>query len=726
MSVPKFHYPNLSVTSGELSPLLASRADLSAYDTGARELTNFLVLPQGGFINRPGTKLISGGMADCRLIPFVVNVETAYVVVLYPGGRIRIFDQDGFVSDVWNSAGPSGGVFANHPYLIGELKTVRYLQSIDILFMFHHNHQPLQLERHGINDWRLNLFDIQLGPYSDFNINPDLQMRLIDLPVGGWTLQSNFDVFTSNMVGSLILMEFFVPPRFQVFDFTPAAMANPIPMHGWFGTISIQTQGPWTGTIRLYRRGPDDLDFVLVSTMTSEGVVGGVYSAWRYQATEWEAGVVYQFVIDSDETITMHFNMSGGIGEIQMRITEFVDSQTVRVEPANPDIVLRYIAWTHNWAFGSFGTVWSPGVGVMFAGWPAVAVFHQERLILANTLREPTTVWMSQAGRWNVFEANVPALDDDAIRITLASRQANAITAMSSREDLLIFTAGAEFVAHAGSRNDIFTPSTVIIVPSDYRGSQFTDTLDIGHLTLFVQRHGNAIRSLGYQLETDGYSTNELSILSQHLFDDVNVTFWAYQQHPWSVIWIALSNGHVLALTFNKEHQVIAWTRQVFNGFVHDLCTIPGEGQDDLFMLMDDRLVLLQHREDRTGRWESITYTDEGTPYVSSYESLELEEMRNAGTLQGRHKQVPRITMRVHNTCGFEAGVRTDNNNELDQIRFPGDGAPQIRNDPYTGDVFLEVPGGFGKMSRLRIRNGAPVPVTILGIYKEVVIHDDA
>ncbi len=52
----KIYDAKTSFASGELSPALYARIDMAQYATGARELTNFIVLPQGAIINRPGIK----------------------------------------------------------------------------------------------------------------------------------------------------------------------------------------------------------------------------------------------------------------------------------------------------------------------------------------------------------------------------------------------------------------------------------------------------------------------------------------------------------------------------------------------------------------------------------------------------------------------------------------------------------------------------------------------
>lgn len=90
-----------SFAAGEISPQLWGRTDLAKYRTGAAVLRNMFVDYRGGAVNRPGTQIVgplpdlSGGAPGPggpaagdgdgdsgapRLIPFVFNVEQAYML----------------------------------------------------------------------------------------------------------------------------------------------------------------------------------------------------------------------------------------------------------------------------------------------------------------------------------------------------------------------------------------------------------------------------------------------------------------------------------------------------------------------------------------------------------------------------------------------------------------------------------------------------------------------
>jgi len=70
-----------SFAAGELSPLLHGRTDLELFAHGARGLLNFVVSRQGSAVSRPGTQLAwSSKLADVVLLPFLHASGESYVL----------------------------------------------------------------------------------------------------------------------------------------------------------------------------------------------------------------------------------------------------------------------------------------------------------------------------------------------------------------------------------------------------------------------------------------------------------------------------------------------------------------------------------------------------------------------------------------------------------------------------------------------------------------------
>src|SRR5262245_42201490 len=78
-----YHKLTLNFNAGELSPFLTSRTDIAKYESGCQTLENFLLLPYGAALRRPGTQWL--GVAKysdraCRLIGFNFSTTTNFIL----------------------------------------------------------------------------------------------------------------------------------------------------------------------------------------------------------------------------------------------------------------------------------------------------------------------------------------------------------------------------------------------------------------------------------------------------------------------------------------------------------------------------------------------------------------------------------------------------------------------------------------------------------------------
>ncbi|MCM1237377.1 MAG: hypothetical protein NC489_45505, partial [Ruminococcus flavefaciens] len=219
-----------------------------------------------------------------------------------------------------------------------------------------------------------------------------------------------------------------------------------------------------------------------------------------------------------------------------------------------------------------------------FAGpenYPAAVFLHQQRLGYAASKAKPLTIWMSQAGNFESMAASVPPEADDAIEVSLAAAQANRILwAVSDRSGLLVGTEGGEWLL-APAEGAALTPSDLSFQPQTSLGSQpGLQPARVGGGVVFAQRGGRVARSLGYSFQDDRYNATDLSVLSRHILRDSPIVAWVWQQEPYGILWMALANGKMAALTFLPEHEVIAWHRHETGGRVEDLCAIPADNGD--------------------------------------------------------------------------------------------------------------------------------------------------
>lgn len=145
-------------TSGELSPNMYGRVDVTKYFNGARKLRNMICLPQGGLVRRPGTEFIREVADSTKLTivrPFTFSSGDSYVLE-FGDGNLRIFQDGALIAAV---------ITGTVPYQDTELADIRIAQSADVLFITHPLYYPRTLTRVSHLAWTIALYDNDDGPY---------------------------------------------------------------------------------------------------------------------------------------------------------------------------------------------------------------------------------------------------------------------------------------------------------------------------------------------------------------------------------------------------------------------------------------------------------------------------------------------------------------------------------------------------------------------------------
>lgn len=165
-----------SFAGGEVSPSLHSRVDSAAYQTWLKNACNFYVHPQGGASNRPGTAYMGTAkntQKPCRLIPFVVGEDEAYVLE-FGDKYIRVFTSAGQV--LADNASPYE---LNSPFAAVDLQAISYTQYGQKLFLAHPDYPPYVLTRITVGRFALAKQPITFGPFQPSNTDITHKMRIV-------------------------------------------------------------------------------------------------------------------------------------------------------------------------------------------------------------------------------------------------------------------------------------------------------------------------------------------------------------------------------------------------------------------------------------------------------------------------------------------------------------------------------------------------------------------
>ncbi len=157
---------------GEFSPLTFARVDSDIYPTGMAECFNYIPLLQGPITRRPGTYFVAagkdsgGGFAQnyVRLIPFEYSNVQAYILE-FSYNTVRFYRNNAVVE-----SSPGVPYELTVPYLDFQLDDLYFIQSADVLYIFHPSYPPKKISRTAHTAWTITDFVDSDGPYEPQNV----------------------------------------------------------------------------------------------------------------------------------------------------------------------------------------------------------------------------------------------------------------------------------------------------------------------------------------------------------------------------------------------------------------------------------------------------------------------------------------------------------------------------------------------------------------------------
>ena len=144
-----------SFTAGELGDELLGRADLRAFENGARRLRNVFIQPTGGVTRRPGLRHVAMLPGEAKLVAFEFNTEQTYLLVL-SHHLLQVFMGEALVAQL-----PA-------PWTAAMLGNIAYTQSADTLLLVHPDMRPQRVTRSSHTDWSIGEWGFSAEPFHRF------------------------------------------------------------------------------------------------------------------------------------------------------------------------------------------------------------------------------------------------------------------------------------------------------------------------------------------------------------------------------------------------------------------------------------------------------------------------------------------------------------------------------------------------------------------------------
>lgn len=187
-------------TGGEISGEVASRVDLEKYQLALLTAENAIIRPYGPVYKRPGSIYAGRMKYDDRaaiLVRFEYSVEVSYLLEF--GDRyIRIWRDGAHLPFELET-----------PFVPDDLRNLRFVQSVDVMYICSGNHPVKKLSRYSEQDWRLTDIAWTRQAYGDVNTDEEAKITPSGR-MGEITLTAEKAVFDALRVGDTMKIEQYV------------------------------------------------------------------------------------------------------------------------------------------------------------------------------------------------------------------------------------------------------------------------------------------------------------------------------------------------------------------------------------------------------------------------------------------------------------------------------------------------------------------------------------
>lgn len=762
MSNP-IYISQLAFTTGEVSPDVSSRFDLEQYKSALLEAENVVIRPYGAVAKRQGSQYVGQvkySDKPTRLFEFTTNTNNSFMLE-FGDKYIR----------VWNY-GIYTGIEVTTPFTSDILFDLNCNQSGDVMFICSGKYPIQTLSRYSDTDWRMSTYKLTEQPYDEINTDNGHT-----LTVNGDTITSTKDLFTQDMVGSVIQIAYYVEAvhtksagevvekkvkRYMQAQTIEKTYNNINYNVGAFSTDTelswkFTTHGTWEGTVKLQISNNDGQTWKDYRTYTSKN---------DYNVTDTgkiEAGARLKYVSDiksgsvNCDLSIMPFTQYGIV-----EIKSVTDAKNAKVNVLNG---IKEGEPSYQWKLGS----WNRG-----RGYPKLCTFYQDRFVVAATDSKPNFIWFSRTGdypNFGVEKVEGTITDDSAITLPVINRKMCEIRHLVPANDLIILTSGNEWIVRG---DKTITPTNCNLKTQTQRGALSCEPQFIGNRCVFVQERGGTVRDMGYSYESDNYTGQDLTLFVKTLVKGHLAVTSAYAQDPDSIIYYVRDDGQLNCLTYIPEQKVYGWSHFVTNGKYRYVESV-AEGEQDTIYFVVDRVInnksvkyiersIPLYTEDNSdvfldcyvkvansiktdyinaphlvGQMVDIVIDGQqmpsrvvpptgvikldgkanvitvGLPYTTKIKIPNVEQQINDGTLQGRVATVSRVVLRMYKSFGGKVGRTFD---RMDDITLPP-------NELFTGDkpVILPKMGiNYSTDTSICIKHSDPFPFNLLSITRIVEI----
>lgn len=531
---------SVNFSGGEVSRHVSARTDLPLANKVMAHLRNWLVLPQGPAMYRPGLRYVhhTRNNNPARFIEFQFSDSQAYIVEVTEG-YFRFYKDEALILSTTTKtitgitqASPGVVTSAAHGYSNGDEV---YIDGVV-----------------GMTELNGRYFIVANKAANTFELT-DVFGNNID--TSGYTAYSSGG--SINKVYEI--KSPYLEDEIEALQYAQNADTMYI-THRNYEPRKLTRSGHASWTLGTYTRTNDP-----VRPASAENVGWDDISA----ITQANPGVLTLGGVNNF-AVGDHVYIDGIVG-----MTELNKAHYTVATNAGATITLYYygtttlVNTTTYTAYSSGGLVEVVGYGHA----PGAVTFTDDaRLALGGSIRNPETIWFSRgpsaAGAVQFDDYTTGSADSDAITFTLAplKGRVDSILWMTNTDKYLaVGTFGSVRRIYGSTEQASVTPTDANAKGTNAEGVEAVSPVVDTSALFYIQRGRFGLESIEYDYQIDGYSPDDKNLVSQHL-SVAGLKQLCRQVGRPTIIWVCRNDGVLLGLTYKGKENIAGWHQHHLGG----------------------------------------------------------------------------------------------------------------------------------------------------------------
>jgi len=660
---------------------------------------------------------------------------------------------------------PNYAYYITSPYDGNDLRGIQYVQIHDVMYLVHPDYPVQKLCRYNHADWTIADVNWQWGPFLTDNITTTT-ITPSDTN-GAITLIADANIFDGNHVGALWKITEKADNTTTSGTLDANESSSEVAIEG---DALLTLEETWIGLVTLEKsdNGGTSWDPVYPK-------LNGDAANIQYSFNEGSPGYSYRLTMSAYSSGSCKYTIVAYNTDVAgyVEITAFIDANEVNATVYSE---LAGIAATTKWAEGA----WSA-----YRGYPRAICVYQNRLCLAGTSYIPNGFWTSVSGG-DYDNMRNSSLDDGAIVYEASSAKQNPILWLQDKSGVIAGTSGSAIRIFSQSSNSTLTPASIGSERQSQSGSCSMQAQLIGDSIVFVDRNRRKVKDILYDLQSDSFVSPELTIFAEHITDPCLVEV-AVQHRPDPILWYIKGDGNAVSLTYNRDQAVVAWTEHVTDGNFESVTVIPGLTEDDVWFVVQREInsVNLRYIEklkeqdwgtDANDCWyvdsgldydsnetaiitglshlegklvqvfyggnsvqtatvsdgnialdPNVAYATVGLPFTSTLITFPIELPMQTGYTVGYKKKIYEVVGCFYKTMYGRYGlVGQFTDPTMYDIPFRAWPDTTLGSDaPFTGEIRLEIDGGWDDELRLKFDQNEPYPLNLTALSIKIEVSEN-